>query len=63
MTMLGLSLAIILDLSDTGIFRPAADMTFETTATIPAPSASDVDSAGGSPTQPALNELKRQLLE
>jgi hypothetical protein len=60
MAMLGLSLAIILDLSDTGIFRPVADTTFETTPAVPAPPASDVGGAGGSPTQPALNELKRQ---
>lgn len=60
MAMVGLSLAIILDLSDTAIFEPAADMPSEAAPTVPARPGPANDSAGKNPSQSALSEIKRQ---
>jgi hypothetical protein len=60
MAMVGLSLAIILDLSDTSIFRPVADLSIEATPTVQAPPKSVADSIDRNTSQPALNEIKRQ---
>lgn len=60
MTSVGLSLAIILDLSDTELFEPESDSTFEATPKVLELPGSAADTAGRSPGQPALNEIKRQ---
>jgi hypothetical protein len=60
MAMVGLSLAIILDLSDTNIFRPVADISIEASPAVQAPPKSVVDSLDRNTSQPALNEIKRQ---
>ena len=54
MTMVGLSLAIILDLSDTRIFEPLSDLSFEATPADKAPQGTAADSADRFPTQPAF---------
>jgi hypothetical protein len=60
MAMVGLSLAIILDLSDTRIFQPLSDLPFEATPAVEAPQGTAADGANRPTTQPALNEIKRQ---
>lgn len=60
MAMVGLILAIILDLSDTSIFRPVAGISSEATPAVQAPPKSVVDSVDRNTSQPALNEIKRQ---
>ncbi len=60
MATVGLTLAIILDLSDTGIFKPVADMSVESAPTIQTAPESATDSAGRNSSQPALSEIKRQ---
>ncbi len=60
MATVGLSLAIILDLSDTEIFNPVSDLSFEAAPAVQAPPGPAVDSAARNPTQPTLNEIKRQ---
>jgi hypothetical protein len=59
-TTVGLSLAIILDLSDSGIFKPVADPSFDTAPTVQAPPKSTDNGAGRNPGQAALSEIKRQ---
>jgi hypothetical protein len=58
MATIGLSLAIILDLSDTTIFSPPADMSLETAAPAAAESAADV--VGRSRTDSVVGDFIRQ---
>lgn len=62
MATVGLSLAIILDLSDTSILNPAADMSLDTAPPTPvqAPAATPADVAGKNLSQTAISEFKRQ---
>jgi hypothetical protein len=60
MVTVGLSLAIILDLSDTSIFNPVTDLSIEAAPTVQAPTGSAADRAGRDPSQSALSEIKRQ---
>lgn len=62
MAMVGLSLAIILDLSDTSIFNPPADMPFETAppAPVQAPANNAADAAARKRSQTTFSEFKRQ---
>ena len=62
MTMVGLSLAIILDLSDAGIFSPPADMSFEATPRAPVNATDEpaADAALRSRPQMTVSEVMRQ---
>jgi len=60
MATVGLSLAIILDLSDTGIFKPVADISVESAPAIQTAPKSTADSAGRNSSQPTLSDIKRQ---
>ena len=60
MAMVGLSLAIILDLSDTSIFEPTADLSIEAAPAVQAPPGSAADNAGRNSSQSPLSEIKRQ---
>jgi hypothetical protein len=62
MAMVGLSLAIILDLNDTSIFNPPADMPFETAppAPVQAPANNAADAAARNRSQTTFSEFKRQ---
>ncbi len=60
--MVGLSLAIILDLSNTSIFDPAADMSFESAPSAPveAPARNGTDATARNRSQTTFSEFKRQ---
>ena len=60
--MVGLSLAIILDLSDTSIFSPSADMSFESAppAPVEAPARNATDATAKNRSQTTFSEFKRQ---
>lgn len=62
MATVGLSLAIILDLSDTSIFSPPADLSIDTAAPTPVlvPAESAADAARKNRAQSAISEMKRQ---
>ncbi len=62
MAMVGLSLAIILDLSDAGIFSPPADMSFDTAPPDPVkvPDESATDAARRNLPQMTVSEVMRQ---
>jgi len=62
MAMVGLSLAIILDLSGTSIFNAPADMLFETAppAPVQAPANNAADTAARNRSQTTFSEFKRQ---
>ncbi len=59
-TTVGLSLAIILELSDTGIFSPVTDLPVETAPGVPAIAGPSDDRADKAQSQPTLSEIKRQ---
>lgn len=59
-TTVGLSLAIILELVETGIFSPVTDLPVESAPGVPASAVPPDDRADRAPSQPALNEIKRQ---
>ena len=60
MAMVGLSLVIILDLSDTSIFKPVAEMSFEAAPTVQVPPNSTADGPGRYSGQSSLSDIKRQ---
>ena len=62
MATVGLSLAIILDLSDTSIFKPPADMPFDTAPPAPVqpPAKNATDAAARNRSQTTFSEFKRQ---
>jgi hypothetical protein len=62
MAMVGLSLAIILDLTDTSIPEPASEPESESIppATVQASPDQAIDAAAGNRSQATLNEIKRQ---
>lgn len=57
---LGLSLAIILEFSETGIFGPGPDTLTDAVPVTGSPAQTIPDTATGDRLRPALNELKRQ---
>ena len=60
MASVGLSLAIILELSDSGMFDTEADLPTEYAPRADAPAGASSDTAVRATNQPALSELKRQ---
>jgi len=60
MAMVGLSLAIILDLSDTNFFSPPDDLSIDTAPPAVAPPAPAADADRKNGTQMTISEMKRQ---